>query len=102
MANGTRTGTVVLTQIVGNPISLTDLERLVSHPRAGAAVSFVGAVRDHNHERSVIDLEYEAHPSAGAVLEQVAQKVCGRHDVVALVVHRCGALAIGEAALVAV
>lgn len=103
MANGLGAGVVVLTEIVGNAISQTDLERIVSHHRAGAVVSFVGAVRDHDHGRSVIDLEYQAHPNAGAVLEQVAQEVCGRHDVVALaVVHRCGRLAIGEAALVAV
>ena len=103
MANCRRAGTVVFTEIVDNAISLSDLERIVSHPRAGAVVSFVGAVRDHDHGRSVIDLEYEAHPNAGAVLDQVAQEVSGLHDVVALaVVHRSGRLAIGEAALVAV
>ena len=103
MANGVRAGAAVLTEIVGNAISLVDLERMVSHRRAGAVVSFTGAVRDHDHERSVLNLEYEAHPDAGAVLDQVAQEVCGRHDVVALaVVHRSGRLAIGEAALVAV
>ena len=103
MANGVRAGAVVLTEIVGNAISLVDLERMVCHRRAGAVVSFTGAVRDHDHERSVLKLEYEAHPNAGAVLDQVAQEVCGRHDVVALaVVHRSGQLAIGEAALVAV
>jgi molybdopterin synthase catalytic subunit len=103
MTNGIRASAVVLAEIVESAISLTDLERIVSHRRAGAVVSFVGAVRDHDHGRSVIDLEYEAHPNAGAVLEQVAQEVCARHDVVALaVVHRSGRLAIGEAALVAV
>ena len=103
MTNGISAITVVLAEIVESAISLTDLERIVSHRRAGAVVSFVGAVRDHDHGRSVIDLEYEAHPNAGVVLEQVAQEVCARHDVVALaVVHRSGRLAIGEAALVAV
>ena len=91
MVNSVFAGTVVLAGIVDEKISVTDLERLVSLPRAGAVVSFVGAVRDHDHQRSVIDLEYQAHPSAGAVLEQVAKEVCGRHDVVALaVVHRAG------------
>ena len=103
MANGVRVGAVVLTEIVGNAISLADLERMVSHRRAGAVVSFAGAVRDHDHGRSVVDLEYEAHPDAAVVLSQVAQEVCGRHDIVALaVVHRSGRLAIGEAALGAV
>ena len=103
MTKGISASTVVLAEVVESAISLTDLERIVSHRRAGAVVIFVGAVRDHDHGRSVIDLEYEAHPNAGAVLEQVAQEVCARHDVVALaVVHRSGRLAIGEAALVAV
>lgn len=103
MAKSVFAGTVVHTEIDDKAISVADLERIVSHPRAGAVVSFVGAVRDHDHERSVVDLEYQAHPSAGAVLQQVAEEVCGRHDVVALaVVHRSGRLAVGDAAIVAV
>jgi len=78
VANGIPLGAVVLAEIVGDAISLTDLELIVSHRRAGPVVSFVGAVRDIDHERSVIDLEYEAHPNAGAVLEQVVKEVCGR------------------------
>ena len=103
MANGVRVGAVVLTQVAGNAISLADLERIVSDRRAGAVVGFTGVVRDHDHGRAVIGLEYEAHPDARAVLDQVAQEVCSRHDVVSLaVVHRCGRLEIGEVALVAV
>jgi molybdopterin synthase catalytic subunit len=103
MANSTIAGNVVHTEIVDGAICVADLEQMVANSRAGAVVSFVGAVRDHDRARSVRDLEYQAHPSAGAVLEQVAQEVCGRHDVVALaVVHRCGRLAVGDAALVAV
>ena len=103
MANSTVAGTVVHTQVVDKAISVADLERMVANRRAGAVVSFVGAVRDHDHQRPVLDLEYQAHPSADAVLEQVAKEVCARHDVVALaVVHRCGRLAVGDAALVAV
>ncbi|MEP7370290.1 MAG: molybdenum cofactor biosynthesis protein MoaE [Dermatophilaceae bacterium] len=103
MANSIFAGTVVHTQIADEAISVSDLERIVSHRGAGAVVSFVGAVRDHDHQRSVVDLEYQAHPGAGAALEQVAKEVCGRHDVVAVaVVHRQGRLAVGDAALVAV
>ena len=102
MANSAFAGTVVHTQIADEAISVADLERIVSQPHAGAVVTFVGAVRNHDHQRSVIDLEYQAHPGARAALEQVAKEVCGRHDVVALaVVHRSGRLAIGDAALVA-
>jgi hypothetical protein len=43
MANGIA-GTVVLTQTVGEAVSLDDLERILSHPRAAAVISFLGAV----------------------------------------------------------
>jgi molybdopterin synthase catalytic subunit len=46
-------------------------------------------------------IEYEGHPSAQAVLEEVAADVAGRTDVDALAVaHRVGPLRIGDAALV--
>jgi molybdopterin synthase catalytic subunit len=102
MTKGIGADTVVLTDIVDKAISVTDLERSVSHRLAGAVVSFVGALRDHVHERSVIGdrARVPGSPEPGAVLGQVAQEVCGRHDVVAVaVVHRSGRLAIGEAAL---
>jgi molybdopterin synthase catalytic subunit len=103
MVNSVFAGTVMHTEIVDAAISVADLERVVADRRAGAVVSFVGAVRDHDHQRAVVDLEYQAHPSAGDALSQVAREVCGRHDVISVaVVHRCGKLAIGDAALVAV
>ena len=83
-------------------MSVRDVESLVSGPDAGAVVTFSGDVRDHDHGRSVARLEYEGHPTAAAVLAQVAQAVAERHDVIAVaVMHRVGSLAIGDSALVA-
>ena len=46
---------------------------------------------------------YEGHPSAEAVLKDVAQEIDSRFDLISLAVaHRVGPLAIGDAALVAV
>lgn len=68
---------------------------------AGAVVTFVGRVRDHDGGRSVAELHYEAHPSAQQVIQEIAEKLAP--EVLGLtVVHRVGALAIGDAALVAV
>ena len=78
MTKGISASAVVLAEVVESAISLTDLERIVSHRRAGAVLSFVGAVRDHDHGRSVIHLEYEAHPNAGAV--QKAQVPILKHQ----------------------
>ena len=87
--------------VVESPISV-DVARLVDDRSAGAVVTFSGDVRDHDHGRPVERLEYEGHPSATAVIAQVAAEVAARHDVIAIaVMHRVGALDIGDSALVA-
>lgn len=76
---------------------------LVRSNTAGAVVTFSGDVRDNDHGREVFSLSYEAHPSAQALLEKVANQVAAQFDVVSVAVaHRHGDIAIGEAALVAV
>jgi molybdopterin synthase catalytic subunit len=73
----------------------------IADARAGGHDLFVGTVRDHAEGRSVVRLEYSAHPTALALLEQVAREVLGRHEVIAAAVgHRVGALEIGDAAVV--
>jgi molybdopterin synthase catalytic subunit len=77
-------------------------ERAVAHPGAGAVVSFCGVVRDHDHGRPVKELEYEGHPSAAAVLAEVAAEIGALPEVYAVAVsHRIGRLEIGDVALVA-
>lgn len=67
---------------------------------AGATVTFAGVVRDHDGGRRVERLSYVGHPSAPAVLAQVAADVAARHPVDALAVsHRLGDLAVGDVAL---
>ncbi|MFN8169235.1 MAG: molybdenum cofactor biosynthesis protein MoaE [Candidatus Nanopelagicales bacterium] len=93
---------VRLADVVTRAISVHETQELVADPAAGAVVSFSGDVRDHDHGRSVARLEYEGHPSAAAVIAEVAKDVAARHDVIAIaVLHRVGPLAIGESALVA-
>ena len=84
------------------PLDLTQHERWVTVPAGGAVVSFAGVVRDHDHGRSVTSLDYEAHPSAGDVLKQVAEEIAKDPNVLAVAVsHRVGALGIGDVALAA-
>ena len=95
-------GEIRLVEVGESPIDSPTLETLVSDLRAGAVVSFSGNVRDHDHGRQVASLTYEGHPSAAAVLEEVAREIDARFDLVALAVaHRVGALAMGDSALVA-
>lgn len=94
---------VVRAALTDQPIFLADHEELVSHQAAGAIVGFVGMIRDHDGGRSVLRLEYSAHPSAAQVLADVAAEVAEESSGVRAVAasHRVGVLAIGEAALVA-
>ena len=75
---------------------------LVTDRAAGAVVSFSGDVRDHDHGRDVAHLEYEGHPTAAAVIAEVAADIAKRHDIIAIaVLHRVGPLQVGDSALVA-
>jgi len=94
--------TVVHTAVTTEPLAVAEHETAVAHPTAGAVVSFAGVVRDHDSERGVIRLVYEAHPSAEAVLAEVAQEIAKDPAVTAIAVsHRVGELGIGDVALAA-
>lgn len=83
------------------PISVDRLLALVRTPAVGGVALFVGVVRDHDSGQGVVWLDYTAHPSAVAVLQGCAERVAGRHDLVALAVeHRVGHLEVGDLAVV--
>jgi molybdopterin synthase catalytic subunit len=68
---------------------------------SGGVTLFVGRVRDHDGGHDVTALEYSAHPSALEKLREVCTQVAASYDVTALAaVHRTGALAIGDIAVV--
>lgn len=93
---------VRLVTVSAEPLDVTLHEAAVAHPRAGGRVVFCGVVRDVDHGRAVVELEYEGHPSAAAVLGEIAAAFGEEPDVLALAVsHRVGRLAIGDVALVA-
>lgn len=97
------TAVVLRADVSEGPIELSDHEALVANASAGAVVSFAGVVRDHDGGRSVIRLEYSAHPQAPQTLAQVAAQVAADADGVRAIAvsHRVGVLEIGDAALVA-
>ena len=94
---------IVRVDLTEDPISLTEYEALVAHEAAGAVVGFAGVVRDHDGGRSVLRLEYSAHPTAQRTLEEVAAQIAAETDGVRAIAvsHRIGPLKIGDAALVA-
>jgi molybdopterin synthase catalytic subunit len=64
----------------------------------GAALLFIGTVRDHNEGRAVGHLDYQAYPPmAEATLREIAAEARERWGTGEIsVVHRCGRLEIGE------
>ena len=92
----------MIVEITDQPLNLAAHEAAVADPRAGAVVSFEGVVRDHDHGRGVVSLDYEGHPTATAILREVAAEIAQDPEVYAVAVsHRVGALKVGDVAIVA-
>lgn len=83
------------------PLSVDEVLEALDDETSGGVTLFVGRVRDHDHGKGVIGLDYSAHPSALDKLTEVCERVAKEYDVQALAaVHRTGSLDIGDAAVV--
>jgi len=88
--------------VTSEPLDVAAHEKAVADAGAGAVVCFQGVVRDHDEGNAVVELEYEGHPSAAAVLDEIVAEFAKDPEVYAIAVsHRVGLLAIGDTALVA-
>lgn len=85
-------------RITTDPIDPAALLAGAASPSDGAALIFLGVVRNSNNGRRVEGLEYEAFaPMAEAEMERIAWEASDRWDTGAVsIVHRVGALAVGE------
>ena len=88
-------------QLSSMPIDPAALETSLTSPAAGAVVTFVGKVRDHNQGRAVLRLEYEgAEALARVQFDELEQETQAAFDVDEIrCVHRVGTLAIGDIAV---
>jgi molybdopterin synthase catalytic subunit len=82
-------------------LGLDELVAEVSHPSAGAVVTFLGVVRDHAAGRPVTLLEYEvygamAEAELGRILAEIPTEFAG---VRVAATHRTGSLHVGEIAV---
>lgn len=94
--------TRVTALISDTPLDAESLQALVADERAGAVVSFLGVVRNHDRGRTVTEIEYVGHPDAESILARIADAIAARPAVVALAVaHRVGTLAVGDLAMAA-
>jgi molybdenum cofactor synthesis domain-containing protein len=94
---------VLRAEVTDAPLSVDEHAALVAHAASGAVVTFAGVVRDHDHGRGVLDLEYVGHPTAKDVVAEVVGELAARHAAAGVraiaVSHRVGQLAIGDVAL---
>lgn len=90
-----------LVDIRDTPLDVDEVLQALGDDASGGLVLFVGRVRDHDGGTGVHSLDYSAHPTALDRLREVCDEVAARHRVRALAaVHRVGALAIGDLAVV--
>lgn len=89
-------------QITTHPIVPEVILQKVIRPEAGAAVLFVGTVREFTKGRRTLHLEYEAYQTlAIKQLQRIGEEVSRRwEDTTTAITHRIGWLEISEAAVV--
>lgn len=94
---------VRLAAISENPLDVDAHLRAVEDPAHGAVTTFIGRVRDNDHDAhtAVVGLEYSAHPDAETTLRRIAQEAGdGSTSAVVAVSHRIGRLDVGDSAVV--
>jgi molybdopterin synthase catalytic subunit len=95
------TEAIRLVDIRTSALSSDEVLAAIADPTAGGTALFIGTVRNHDHERPVEQLRYEAHPDALRRMREVAEGVAADPLVTALAaVHRTGPLAIGDTAVI--
>jgi molybdopterin synthase catalytic subunit len=96
------TTTPVKADIRETPLSVDEVLANVRRPGAGGLAVFVGVVRDENAGRTVTRLEYSAYASmAKREMARIAEEIESEMpDVRVSVMHRTGALEVGDAAVV--
>ena len=90
-----------LIKIVDTSIDVAFLENWTADPTCGAVVSFLGKVRNKNHGKEVLELEYTTYTAmALKQLDEIVGEVNKKWSIKkTALVHRCGNLKIGDTAV---
>lgn len=93
-----------LPRITSTTLDLQLLHRYHNYPDCGAAVSFLGIVRNHHHGEAVEALDYTAYQAlAEPLIRQIEREVKNKYAVrEVLVLHRIGYLKVGEVAILGI
>ena len=91
----------IRTWITSDEIGADSVLPLVAAPENGAAVLFLGVVRNHNEGRSVASVNYEAYREmAEQVLRDIAHEAAAKIAPASIAaVHRFGELGVGEVSI---
>jgi molybdopterin synthase catalytic subunit len=105
----------IVTAISADPLDVAEAVGGDADPRAGAVATFVGTVRESpaamgrageqtESGRTVVRLEYEAHPTlAPEKLQAIAETAATKWDLLKIVaIHRTGDCDVGEPSVVIV
>ena len=88
-------------EIQETPLDIAAVLASVEGDGTGGVTLFVGRVRDHDHDKDVVGLDYSAHPTALDTMRAICERVADAHPVHGVAaVHRVGRLAIGDVAVV--
>ena len=95
---------MIRASIVRRKIDIDALTREAASPACGATAVFVGTVRDENEGRSVDGIEYTAYDAmAEREMMRILEEAKDRYSIVsAIVEHRIGELAVGDASIAVV
>lgn len=90
-------------RIQDTALSLDSFDQIQQFPECGGIGVFIGTVRNHHEGKAVKVLKYTAYaPVAEKMIRQIEQEIQAKYGVSYVrVIHRIGALAIGEKAIIA-
>jgi molybdopterin synthase catalytic subunit len=92
---------MIRASIVRQKIVLDDLIGQAASPAFGATAIFIGTVRDENEGRSVDGIDYSAYEEMAELeMSRILEEARNRYSIEsAIVEHRVGELAVGDASI---
>ncbi|MFZ0128428.1 MAG: molybdenum cofactor biosynthesis protein MoaE [Candidatus Dormiibacterota bacterium] len=104
VAGGSDDPTPVRVWITDVPIDIASVIASSGTSRDGAVATFIGRVRDHSDGMAVHRMDYEAYAEmAEAEMRRIGDELVARGGISTItIVHRTGALLIGDASVVVV
>ena len=91
-------------RIQDTALTLDSFDQIQTLPECGGIGVFVGTVRNHHEGKAVKALKYTSYaPVAEKMIRQIEQEIQHKYGVAYVrVIHRIGALDIGEKAIIAI